>query len=54
VAVKTEVMVLPGPTLPRSISLFHRIWPPVGLGVALIATVTWAAFLGYEFFRLAF
>jgi hypothetical protein len=32
------------------ISLFHRIWPVAGAGVAVIATVAWSGFLGYELF----
>ena len=32
--------------------LFHRVWPPAVVAVALIATTAWVVFLGYELFRL--
>jgi hypothetical protein len=45
---------VPIPPLPNPISLFHRIWPVAGLGIAATATVAWSSFLGYALFRLAF
>jgi hypothetical protein len=50
--VETQVVV----TLARSrlLSLLHHLWPAAGLGVAVIATVAWSGFLGYELFRLTF
>ena len=56
---KTEIMTVEtqvGETLVRSglISLWHHIWPAAGLGVAVIATVAWSGFLGYQLFRLTF
>ena len=34
------------------VGLFHRVWPPAVVAVALIATTAWVVFLGYELFRL--
>ena len=56
---ETEIMTVEtqvGETLVRSrlISLWHHIWPAAGLGVAVIATVAWSGFLGYQLFRLTF
>ena len=56
---ETDIMTVEtqvGETLVRSrlISLLHHIWPAAGLGVAVIATVAWSGFLGYQLFRLTF
>ena len=56
---ETEIMTgetQVGESLVRSrlISLLHHIWPVAGLGVAVIATVAWSGFLGYQLFRLTF
>jgi hypothetical protein len=50
--VETRAIVLVAPSVSHPISLFHHIWPVAGLGVAVIATVAWTGFLGYELFRL--
>ena len=52
--VETRAVALAAPSLSHPISLFHRIWPVAGLGVAVIATVVWSGFLGYELFRSVF
>ena len=36
----------------RAISRFHRIWPVVGMGIAVIVNLGWLGFLGVEFFKL--
>ena len=56
---ETEIMTVEtqvGESLVRSrlLSLWHHIWPAAGLGVAVIATVAWSGFLGYELFQLTF
>jgi hypothetical protein len=52
--VETRAVALVTPSISPPISLFHHIWPLAGLGVAVIATVAWSGFLGYELFRLVF
>jgi hypothetical protein len=52
--IETRAVALAAPSLSHPITLFHRIWPVAGLGIAVIATVTWSGFLGYELFRLVF
>ena len=36
------------------ISLFHRIWPAVWLGFALVVNVAWIGFLVFALFMLIF
>jgi hypothetical protein len=52
--VETQAVALTAPSLSHPISFFHRIWPAAGLGIAVIATAAWSAFLGYELLRLVF
>jgi hypothetical protein len=52
--IAAAVPPLPNPISPNPISLFHRVWPAVVVGIGLIATAAWSGFLGYELFRLAF
>jgi hypothetical protein len=52
--IETRAVALAAPSLSHPITLFHRIWPVAGLGIAVIATVTWSGCLGYELFRLVF
>jgi hypothetical protein len=52
--VETRAVALVTPSISHPTSLFHRIWPVAGVGVAVIATVAWSGFLGYELFRLVF
>ena len=33
-------------------SRFHRIWPVVGMGIAVAVNLGWLGFLGVEFFKL--
>jgi hypothetical protein len=51
---ETQAVALTAPPLSHPISLFHRIWPAAGLGIAVIVTAAWSGFLGYELFRLVF
>jgi hypothetical protein len=50
--VGTQVAVLPVPSFPPPISLFHRTWPVAGLAIGLVVTVAWTALLGYGLFKL--
>ena len=52
--VETRAVALATPSITLPISLLHRIWPVLGLGIAVITTVVWSGFLGYELFRLVF
>jgi hypothetical protein len=52
--IETRAVALAAPSISHPISLFHRIWSVAGLGVAVIATVVWSGFLGYELFRSVF
>jgi hypothetical protein len=34
------------------VALWHRVWPPAALGVALLVNVAWIGLLGYGLVRL--
>jgi len=34
------------------LAVFHRVWPLAGLTLALVATVSWIALLGYVAIKL--
>jgi hypothetical protein len=51
---ETQAVALTAPPLAHPISLFHRIWPAAGLGIAVLVTAAWSGFLGYELLRLVF
>ena len=45
---KTALAIMPFATqVPRSATLFHRIWPPAVLVIGIVLTLAWSAFLGY-------
>ena len=46
IAVKTMRTVPLAPTSPL-LARLRGVWPPIGIGLAVIANATWIGFLGY-------
>jgi hypothetical protein len=51
IAVKTMGAVSVAPTSPLLAGL-RGAWPPIGIGLAVIANATWIGFLGYGLSKL--
>lgn len=51
IAVKTMGTVSLAPTSPL-LARLRGVWPPIGIGLAVIANATWIGFLGYGLSKL--